>query len=156
MYIKRIKMRHLRRYVTKAGSVTVRSFRRMPIAEPERALSSRIPAVLVVRVLARKIIGLAACQMPSTTFQSLTPIFNDLHELSTTYEISERVTIFRGMASIRESGNGRSENLDSPGAVIIFSLPVQTVNFVIRFTKFITVLLILKLTNGFLPTSVDR
>jgi hypothetical protein len=54
-------MRRMRDPTTKVGSVTVRSFRRMPIAEPERALLSKIVAALVVEGGARKIIRLAGC-----------------------------------------------------------------------------------------------
>jgi hypothetical protein len=43
-----------------------------------------------------------------------------------------------------------------PALQTISSLPVRTVNFVIRFTKFMSALLTLKLIDVFVRTPIDR
>jgi hypothetical protein len=60
----------------------------MPFAGPETALASTIAGEVVSKVIAAKFARPGASQSRSTTSQSLTDNFNDLHQDSTTYEIA--------------------------------------------------------------------
>jgi hypothetical protein len=57
----------------------------MPFPGPETPLPATIAVCMSPKVALRKIVPPAASQHASTTYQALTPTFNDLHGRSTTY-----------------------------------------------------------------------